>query len=185
MPQQLATPNPRFEAGRLHVGRDIQYPSSLPTQGSALPSVWADRYSMSDVHSDDEGELGLFAEPEGYYQPEKQPTFASHAMQDGRELTLRMVGHNPLWVRLSSFAFSSSCLGAIKVSIASSRLTCSCRPTGSSPLERGPHAGDLPGKQCRLSHSWQDCPRARCGRRSPQSSQRYPRSKARRCHRLP
>jgi hypothetical protein len=37
-------PNPRFEAVRLHVGRDIQYPSSLPTQGSALPSVWADRY---------------------------------------------------------------------------------------------------------------------------------------------
>jgi hypothetical protein len=56
---------------------------------------------MSDTHSDDEGgDLGLFAEPEGYYQPEKQPTFASHAMQDGRELTLRMVGHNPLWVRV-------------------------------------------------------------------------------------
>lgn len=54
------------------------------------------------THSDDEGDLGLFAEPEGYYQPEKQPTFASHAMQDGRELTLRMVGHNPLWVRVSS-----------------------------------------------------------------------------------
>jgi hypothetical protein len=97
----------RFEAVRLHVGRDIQYPSSLPTQGSALPSVWADRYSMSDTHnSDDEGDLGLFAEPEGYYQPEKQPTLASHAMQDGRELTLRMVGHNPLWVRLSHRCFS-------------------------------------------------------------------------------
>jgi hypothetical protein len=54
---------------------------------------------MSDSHSDSEGELGIFAEPEGYYQPEKEPTFAKHEMQDGRELNLRMVGHNPLWVR--------------------------------------------------------------------------------------
>jgi len=61
---------------------------------------------MSDTHSDEEGDLGLFAEPEGYYQPEKQPTFASHAMQDGRELTLRMVGHNPLWVRVYQRCFS-------------------------------------------------------------------------------
>ena len=61
---------------------------------------------MSDTHSDDEGgDLGLFAEPEGYYQPEKQPTFASHAMQDGRELNLRMVGHNPLWVRVYHCCF--------------------------------------------------------------------------------
>ena len=61
---------------------------------------------MSDTHSDDEGgDLGLFAEPEGYYQPEKQPTFASHAMPDGRELNLRMVGHNPLWVRVYHCCF--------------------------------------------------------------------------------
>lgn len=54
---------------------------------------------MADTHSsDDEGELGIFAEPDGYYQPEKEPHFAKHEMQDGRELTLRMVGHNPLWV---------------------------------------------------------------------------------------
>lgn len=55
---------------------------------------------MSDSHSDSEGELGIFAEPEGYYQPEKEPTFAKHEMQDGRELNLRMVGHNPLWGHL-------------------------------------------------------------------------------------
>ena len=53
---------------------------------------------MSDTHSDDEGELGIFAEPAAYYQPEKEPHFAKHEMQDGRELRLRMVGHNPLWV---------------------------------------------------------------------------------------
>jgi len=73
---------------------------------------------MSDSHSDSEGELGLFAEPEGYYQPEKEPTFAKHEMQDGRELSLRMVGHNPLWVRklkITSGCGQQHC--AIKVSI--------------------------------------------------------------------
>ncbi|KAM0719568.1 hypothetical protein Q7P37_003698 [Cladosporium fusiforme] len=57
---------------------------------------------MPDNHdsSDDEGELGIFAEPADYYQPEKEPTFAQHEMQDGRELRLRMVGHNPLWGHL-------------------------------------------------------------------------------------
>jgi hypothetical protein len=72
---------------------------------------------MSDTHSDDEGELGLFAEPEGYYQPEKQPTFAKHEMQDGRELSLRMVGHNPLWVRTMFALACCSRLYAIKVFI--------------------------------------------------------------------
>ena len=49
--------------------------------------------------SSDEGETGgLFDEPEGYYPPEKQPTFVKHSMLDGRELELRLVGHNPLWV---------------------------------------------------------------------------------------
>lgn len=51
---------------------------------------------MSD--SDSEGDLGLFQEPEGYYEPEKQPTFVTHKLLDGRELNLRLVGHNALWV---------------------------------------------------------------------------------------
>lgn len=48
--------------------------------------------------SDSEGELGLFEEPEGYYQAEKEPTFVTYTLLDGRELNLRLVGHNPLWV---------------------------------------------------------------------------------------
>lgn len=68
-----------------------------------VPSAWTPpQILMSDTHSDDEGELGIFAEPAAYYQPEKQPTFASHEMQDGKELRLRMVGHNPLWVSAST-----------------------------------------------------------------------------------
>lgn len=70
---------------------------------------------MSDSHSDDEGDLGMFADPEGYYEPEKEPTFAKHEMQDGRELSLRMVGHNPLWV--GTLIALASRHRAIKVSI--------------------------------------------------------------------
>ncbi|KAK8214723.1 Protein N-terminal and lysine N-methyltransferase efm7 [Zalaria obscura] len=50
---------------------------------------------MSD--SEGEGEIGIFQEPDDYYQPEKQPTFEKHRLLDGRELNLRLVGHNPLW----------------------------------------------------------------------------------------
>lgn len=48
--------------------------------------------------SDSEEDLDLFQEPEGFYEPEKEPTFVSHRLIDGRELNLRLVGHNPLWV---------------------------------------------------------------------------------------
>jgi hypothetical protein len=46
----------------------------------------------------DEESLDLFQEPTDFYQPEKQATFASHQLLSGKELTVRLVGHNPLWV---------------------------------------------------------------------------------------
>ncbi|KAF2789479.1 hypothetical protein K505DRAFT_253294 [Melanomma pulvis-pyrius CBS 109.77] len=46
--------------------------------------------------SDDEG-IDLFQEPADYYPPEKEATFASHRLLSGQELTVRLVGHNPLW----------------------------------------------------------------------------------------
>ncbi|XP_014562283.1 hypothetical protein COCVIDRAFT_21880 [Bipolaris victoriae FI3] len=46
--------------------------------------------------AEDEG-LDLFQEPADYYQPEKQATFASHKLLSGKDLTVRLVGHNPLW----------------------------------------------------------------------------------------
>lgn len=52
----------------------------------------------ADMSSDDEAGLDLFQEPEGYYAPEKEPTFVRHRMLNGDELQLRLVGHNPLWV---------------------------------------------------------------------------------------
>lgn len=51
---------------------------------------------MSD--SDSEGELGIFQEPEGFYEPEKEPSFVDYTLQSGLKLNLRLVGHNPLWV---------------------------------------------------------------------------------------
>ncbi|KAI4749768.1 hypothetical protein E4T45_14847, partial [Aureobasidium sp. EXF-8846] len=50
---------------------------------------------MSD--SDSEGELGIFQEPEGFYEPEKEPSFVDYTLQSGLKLNLRLVGHNPLW----------------------------------------------------------------------------------------
>lgn len=50
--------------------------------------------------SDSEGELGIFEEPEGFYEPEKEPSFVDYTLQNGLKLNLRLVGHNPLWVSL-------------------------------------------------------------------------------------
>ncbi|KAL5119822.1 Protein N-terminal and lysine N-methyltransferase efm7 [Pleosporales sp. CAS-2024a] len=44
-----------------------------------------------------EESLDLFQEPTDFYQPEKQATFASHQLLSGQELSVRLVGHNPLW----------------------------------------------------------------------------------------
>lgn len=46
----------------------------------------------------DEGGVDLFQEPSDFYEPEKEATFASHQLLSGKELKIRLVGHNPLWV---------------------------------------------------------------------------------------
>lgn len=48
--------------------------------------------------SDSEDGIDLFKEPDDFYEPEKQPTFEEHKLLDGTQLSLRLVGHNPLWV---------------------------------------------------------------------------------------
>jgi hypothetical protein len=52
--------------------------------------------------AEDEG-IDLFQEPADFYEPEKQATFASHQLVSGEELTVRLVGHNPLWVSCSLY----------------------------------------------------------------------------------
>ncbi len=52
----------------------------------------------------DEGEdFSLFQEPSDFYQPEKQATFATHKLLSGKEIEVRLVGHNPLWVNAPPF----------------------------------------------------------------------------------
>jgi hypothetical protein len=63
-------------------------------------------HDMSD--SDSEGELGIFQEPEGFYEPEKEPSFVDYTLQSGLKLDLRLVGHNPLWVSFPSLDGDSS-----------------------------------------------------------------------------
>jgi nicotinamide N-methyltransferase len=45
-----------------------------------------------------EESIDFFQEPADFYEPEKEASFASHTLLSGKELTVRLVGHNPLWV---------------------------------------------------------------------------------------
>ena len=47
----------------------------------------------------DDLDVGLFQDPEGFYPPEKQPTFAEHRMLSGQTVRVRLVGSHPLYVR--------------------------------------------------------------------------------------
>jgi hypothetical protein len=53
----------------------------------------------------DEASIDLFQEPADFYEPEKEDTFATHTLLNGKELTVRLVGHNPLWVRYLQYRF--------------------------------------------------------------------------------
>lgn len=47
--------------------------------------------------ADDNG-MDLFQEPSDYYAPEKPATTSTYTLKDGQALSLRFVGHSPLWV---------------------------------------------------------------------------------------
>ncbi|TID18269.1 hypothetical protein E2P81_ATG06202 [Venturia nashicola] len=53
---------------------------------------------MSD--SDEDITTNLFQEPETFFKPAPNPTLATHTLLSGKELKLRLVGHNPLWGHL-------------------------------------------------------------------------------------
>lgn len=56
------------------------------------------------------GEVDIFQEPSDFYQPEKEATFSSHHLLSGKELKIRLVGHNPLWVRVQLMGYRSNSL---------------------------------------------------------------------------
>ncbi|MCJ1383379.1 nicotinamide n-methyltransferase [Xylographa soralifera] len=49
---------------------------------------------------EDFADTALFEEPNGYFRPEKPPSFAEHTLLSGEKLHMRLVGHNPLWGHL-------------------------------------------------------------------------------------
>ncbi|TVY52387.1 Protein N-terminal and lysine N-methyltransferase efm7, partial [Lachnellula cervina] len=51
---------------------------------------------QDDVDSDPET-MDLFTDPPDYYPPSPKPTTETHTLLSGRVLSLRLVGHNPLW----------------------------------------------------------------------------------------
>lgn len=77
--------------------------------------------------SDSEDGIDMFKEPEGFYEPEKEPTFEQHRMLDGQLLTLRLVGSNPLWVGHTLFLYPDllSCILLESYTIFESRLAFS------------------------------------------------------------
>jgi nicotinamide N-methyltransferase len=53
--------------------------------------------------ADEEDFVGFgdtFKDPEGFYPPEKEPTFAEHQMLTGQTVRVRLVGSHPLYVRI-------------------------------------------------------------------------------------
>jgi len=54
--------------------------------------------SLYDFGFDSDSDpLNLFADPAGYYPPPPIPTTLTHTLLSGQIITLRLVGHNPLW----------------------------------------------------------------------------------------
>lgn len=57
---------------------------------------------MSADDEEFENDASLFKDPDDFYQGDKPPTFVEYTLADGKALKLRLVGHNPLWVRYST-----------------------------------------------------------------------------------
>ena len=61
-------------------------------------------HQLAEAEADSDGleqqlPVDLFHEPEGYFKPEQPHSDVSYTLLSGEVLSLRLVGHNPLWVR--------------------------------------------------------------------------------------
>lgn len=76
----------------------MQGSTSIDLRYSNSHSV-TDSCTMTDNHDDDElGAGNLFADPEGFYPEDEQPTFSSYQMLSGQTIHVRLVGSHPLYV---------------------------------------------------------------------------------------
>lgn len=64
-------------------------PAALPNPGDDL--IMADADGLLDAGD-------MFKDPEGFYEPEPEPTFADHQMHSGDVVRVRLVGSHPLYV---------------------------------------------------------------------------------------
>ena len=68
-------------------------------------AISEDRLGSSAGHEsrdiDEYADAALFEEPDGYFRSETPPSFAEHTILSSEKIRLRLVGHNPLWVRPS------------------------------------------------------------------------------------
>lgn len=82
--------------------------------------------SMTDHDDDDDlGAGNLFADPEGFYPEDEQPTFSSHQMLSGQTIRVRLVGSHPLYVCDFPLHFKHN-----ETDCLSWRVTCSGTPAG-------------------------------------------------------
>lgn len=63
-----------------------------------LPVPWGTAYANMADNDDNYDAGGMFNDPEGFYEPEKEPTFAEHPMLSGQTVRVRLVGSHPLYV---------------------------------------------------------------------------------------
>ena len=128
---------------------------SRKTASSPLSSS---RHLPSRMGSDSEpDELSLFDEPEGFYQPDKEATSEAHQLLSGQVLNIRLVGHNPLWVRHHSGRGQA---------LSSFRAVNMLTRSGPSSVECWQDYFVLLRRACEHSDPRKDRPRTRRGGRS-------------------
>jgi len=97
---------------------------------------------MSDSEDHEDG-LDLFTDPPDYYPPSPKPTTVTYTLLSGLTLSLRLVGHNPLW---GHHLWNAGRLIAHYLESHSALLTS---PSPKTVLELGAGAG-LPSLVCAI-----------------------------------
>jgi nicotinamide N-methyltransferase len=64
---------------------------------STIFATFSQPFKMSNADSENDELLNIFNDPQGYYPPSPKPTTEKYALLSGYELSLQLVGHNPLW----------------------------------------------------------------------------------------
>lgn len=69
-----------------------------PDFGDALGYIICQHIRMASNDANDNALVDIFQEPPDYYRPEKPHQFVEYNLKAGNLLSLRLLGHSPLWV---------------------------------------------------------------------------------------